>query len=49
MADANVRNELCNFILLQLNYARRDFSASEIAAHLDRREKCCSLKSWHDC
>lgn len=39
MVDANVRNELCNFILLQLNYARRDFSASEIAAHLDRRER----------
>lgn len=44
MVDANVRNELCNFILLQLNYARRDFSASEIAAHLDRREKCLLSK-----
>ena len=44
MADANVRNELCNFILLQLNYARRDFSTSEIAAHLDRREKCLLSK-----
>ena len=44
MVDANVRNELCNFILLQLNYARRDFCTSEIAAHLDRREKCLLSK-----
>lgn len=44
MLDANVRNELCNFILLQLNYARRDFNASEIAAQLGRREKCLLSK-----